>query len=122
MKKLTMLILSLAVAASACFFAACQNNDPTKEQDPTTATEVPTEKQPESQTEEQVTIPAESDDNLVIEPVTLKTEPVEDITEDVGDIDDLTEDEPEIPEENDQEAIGEPVDIPEESVTEPPMD
>ena len=113
MKKLSMLFLSLA--AVALLFAACANTDPTKEQDPTSATEAPTEA-PTADATEDLTLPAESDDDIIIEPVTLKTEPAEDITEDIGDIDDLTEEEnPDIPEDYDgEDKIDEGV-IPEDS-------
>ena len=113
MKKLSILVLSLASAAF--LFAACQNNDPAKDQDPTSVTDVPTEGVQTEEATGEETVPAMSDEDVIIEPVTLKTEPAEDITEDIGDIVEPPVDEnPEIPEENPEEPIGEG-EIPEES-------
>ena len=72
MKKL--LTLCLAVAASALLFAACAGNTDTKEAEG-------------NETTNPTTAPTyESDEDIIIEPVTLKTEPEEDITEDWGEI------------------------------------
>lgn len=113
MKKFAMLFLSLF--AAAFLFTACANTEPTKENDSNTTDEAPALNSSENEAESDTEIPTGSDDEFAIEPVTLKTEPAEDITEDIGDIVESPVDEnPEIPEENPEEPIGEG-EIPEES-------
>jgi len=93
MKKIT--LFGVLFLASLFIFAACKDTtsteDPTKEAD-TVATEAPTTAEPD-------TLEPSSNEDFVIEPVTLKTEPAEDITEDLGDIGEIPEEDVEIPEE-----------------------
>ena len=112
MKKLGLLLIALS--AAALLFVACTEQDASTDEAP--QTEKTEAVAPADDTTEEPTTLAESDDDFVIEPVTLKTEPAEEITEDVGEIGDYSdEDNPDIPEENDiEENVGEGV-IPEES-------
>lgn len=121
MKKFAMLFLSLF--AAAFLFTACANTEPTKENNSNTTDEAPALDSSENEAESDTEIPTVSEDEFAIEPVTLKTEPAEEITEDFGEIEDLTEENPEIPEDFNE---GEPDDanIPEEDsfATEPSED